>query len=743
MAAKLPVWGIDIGQCSLKAVKLQSTGEGVELLDFDVIEHDQILSQAGAEAGGMVRANIEKFLSKHDIKGSRVVVAVPGQQTLTRFIKMPPVEPKKIPDMVKYEAGQQIPFDMDEVVWDYQVFQEADSPDIEVGIFAIRRELIRNHLSQFTELGIEPVVAQAGPMAAYNAIKYDQPPAEGESMVLLDMGALATDLIVMTGNTIWSRPVPIGGNRFTEALVSAFKISFKKAEELKRSAQSSKYARQIFQAMRPVFADLVSEIQRSIGSYTASHREAHITRALGMGNAFKLPGLQKFLQQNLSIEFEKLADFKKINAGTVGQSPEFTDNLMSLSMAYGLALQGLDMAAVDSNLLPPEVRKALLWKKKRVWFGAAAACLVGAAGAIWTKNSMALGALSSGMGSQTSTQLPSVPLTQADSVISQGQGSMTPVEYAAKIAAAAGSLKTEFGKLGSGADARQTLLNEVAKLPNNNVILPRVVQFLEKSINGSTAEPYRSAATVSDYLAAVLDANRKPKTPRTDRDEIWVETIQMAYNNIDAERGFVEQLGQSETTPVPGQPPAVNKAGWAVLIQGVTTRSNSARWIEDTLIKTLDVQGKQPGRGFYIDKVTLAKAQDRPQSVSSTAGDTIVTTPTTPALSPRGGMQPGGRDERGGRIGASPFNPIPAPGPSGRLKSVAEEIADIEYKIPTDPITGEPTKSDMQFLIRLLVYPTDTPADKIPDVFKPKDAKAADAPKKDAPKPAGPAPRRE
>ena len=742
MAAKLPVWGIDIGQCSLKAVKLQSAGEGVELLDFDVMEHEQILSQAGAEAAGMVRAILEKFLSKHDVKGSRVVVAVPGQQTLTRFIKMPPVETKKIPDMVKYEAGQQIPFDMDEVVWDYQVFQETDSPDIEVGIFAIRRELIRNHLSQFTELGIEPVVAQAGPMAAYNAIKYDQPPAEGESMVLLDMGALATDLIVMTGNTIWSRPVPIGGNRFTEALVSAFKISFKKAEELKRSAQSSKYARQIFQAMRPVFADLVSEIQRSIGSYTASHREAHITRALGMGNAFKLPGLQKFLQQNLSIEFEKLSDFKKINAGAVGQSPEYTDNLMSLSMAYGLALQGLDLAAVDSNLLPPEVRKALLWKKKRVWFGAAAACLLGAAGAIWTKNSMALGALSSGMGSQTTNQLPSVPLTQADAVINQGQGSMTPVEYAAKVAAAAGVLKAEFGKLGSGADARQTLLNEVAKLPNNNIILPRIVQFLQKSVNTSIGEPFRDVASVNDYIATVLDANRKPKTPRTDRDEIWVETIQMAYNNIDAERGFLD-LGQGETTPVPGQPPSVNKAGWAVLIQGVTTRSNSARWIEDTLIKSLDVQGKQPGRGFYIDKVTLAKAQDRPQSISSTAGDTIVASPSSPALTPRGGFMPGGRDERGGRIGgAGPFNPIPAPGQPGRVKSIIEEIAEIEYKIPTDPITGEPTKSDTQFIIRLLVFPTDTPADKIPDVFKPKDPKAGDAPKRDA-KPPAPAPRRE
>ena len=72
---------------------------------------------------------------------------------------------------------------------------------------------------------------------------------------------------------MWTRTIQIGGNNFTEALVRAFKLSFPKAEQHKRTAASSKYARQIFQAMRPVFADLVQEIQRCIGFYTSLHRE--------------------------------------------------------------------------------------------------------------------------------------------------------------------------------------------------------------------------------------------------------------------------------------------------------------------------------------------------------------------------------------------------------------------------------------------------------------------------------------
>lgn len=735
MAAKLPVWGIDVGQCSLKAMKVQVAGEGVELAEFDVIEHDGILSQAGPEANAMVRSAIEKFLSKHDVKNTKVVVSVPGQQTLTRFIKMPPVEPKKIPDMVKYEAGQQIPFDMDEVVWDYQVFQEKDSPDIEVGIFAIRRELIRNHLAQFTELGIEPVVAQAGPMASYNAIKFDQPPPEGESMVLLDMGAVSTDLIVMTGNTIWSRPVPIGGNRFTEALVSAFKISFKKAEELKRSAASSKYARQIFQAMRPVFADLVSEIQRSIGSYTSNHREANITRALGMGNAFKLPGLQKFLQQNLQIDFNKLSEFNKLTTGTIGQSPEFVDNQMSCAMAYGLALQGLELSAVDSNLLPPEIRKALLWGKKRVWFGAAAACLAGAAAAIWGANSMAMSTLDGGMGSVTAPNVANVPLAQAGDVIAQGQGGQKDVEYLAKVGGAAQALKNEFGRLGSGVDADQALLAEISKLPANNAILAAATQTIQKIVNSSMGESLRKAATAGDYVQTVLDDNRVPKVPRKNRDEVWVESLQMDYDTQNADNAFgrLASSDQRDITVTPN-----GKPGWAVALVCGTTKEAPSQWIQEALIQKLDIEGRRPGRGFYFDRVNLSFVKPRPMS-----GDSSVSTPSFSPTGPVGGMRAGAGGRPGmGRPGdrESPMGPPPGVPDAApvRQKSTAELIAAWDAKPGFDPVTGEPTTTDSVFEIRFVIIPGDTPADRIPAEFKPKEAAPTEA---GAPKPAQPQPR--
>ena len=242
MPAGKAVWGIDMGHSALKALKLRASGGKAEVIAFDFIEHAKVLSQPDADRSALIAEALEKLSSRHDLANEKLVVAVPGQHTLSRFTKLPPVEPKKIPDIVRYEAEQQIPFDMDEVVWDYQTFADEDSPDVEVGIFAMKRELVHEYLAQYTDLHMETAIVQAAPLASYNAMAFDGRCGE-EPTVILDIGAQNTDLIVSAGAGLWARTINIGGNHFTEALVKSFKLSFPKAEALKRTAASSKYAR--------------------------------------------------------------------------------------------------------------------------------------------------------------------------------------------------------------------------------------------------------------------------------------------------------------------------------------------------------------------------------------------------------------------------------------------------------------------------------------------------------------------
>src|SRR5688572_6774422 len=375
MATARFAWGIDIGNRALKAIKLVREGEGVRIDDFEVIEHEFVLSNAGDNRETLVQNALAAFAAAHPMKGAgAVAVGVSGQQSFARFIKLPPVEARKIPEIVRFEAIQQIPFPLDEVEWAYQLFQDEASPDVEVGIFAMRKDLVNQHIGYFTAAGIPVQAVQMNPLSVYNAMYFDQR-LKGTTMII-DLGAENADLIITEGESIWLRSIPIGGNNFTEALTKAFKLRFEKAEELKRNAQTSKYGRQILQAMRPIFADLVSEIQRSIGFYSSVHRDSRISHVLALGGTFRLPGLQKYLQQNLQLDVQRV---DRLGAGAPADAKLATtlnENLLSIAGAYGLALQAMGEAKINSSLLPEKIRRERMWKEKTKWFAAAAALVL-------------------------------------------------------------------------------------------------------------------------------------------------------------------------------------------------------------------------------------------------------------------------------------------------------------------------------------------------------------------------------
>ncbi len=382
MPSSKTVWGIDVGQCALKALKLRARDDRIQAVSFDVIEHAKVLSQPDADEQQLIRSALEKFLSRNNTKGSTIVVSVPGQASFTRFIKLPPVEPKKVPEIVRYEARQQIPFNLEDVVWDYQTISppSAGPREVEVGIFAMKRDIVADYVSDFLAMKIEPDIVQMAPVALYNFLRHDKREGTGAT-ILIDVGAENTNLVISEGDRVWIRPVPIGGNNFTQALCKAFKLSFAKAEKLKRHAAESKHARKVFQAMRPVFGDLLTEIQRSIGYYTSLHRDSRIERVVALGNAFRLAGLRKFVAQSLGVEVEKIDGFQGLSDSEALGAPLFRENVLSFGVSYGLAVQGLGLSAIQTSLLPTEILSQKILRKKRPFFVAAAACVLGAVGA--------------------------------------------------------------------------------------------------------------------------------------------------------------------------------------------------------------------------------------------------------------------------------------------------------------------------------------------------------------------------
>ncbi len=392
MAENQAVWGIEIGQAGLKAIKLQyaETAGQVLATAFDYVPHPKLLSQPDASPDELIAQALETFLSRNKVAGDTIAVSLPGQTALAKFIQLPPVESSKLAQIVGFEARQQIPYPLEEVIWDYQPIGAAGVEesgfllDAEVGLFAMKRIDVEHHLRPFLSRKIEVELVQIAPLALHNFLCYDRmgirlgedaEPREDYTIVL-DMGADTTTLLVTNGKKIWIRNVPLGGNHFTRALTREMKLTFAKAEHLKCNATKSPDPRAVFQALRPVFTDFVSEIQRSIGFFSSVNRSAKIGRVVGVGNGFKLAGLQKFLQQNLQYEVDRVDHFQALVGDQVLAAPLFQDNLLTFAVPYGLALQGLKLTDIHTSLLPPEIMLARKIRRKKPWAVAAAATLL-------------------------------------------------------------------------------------------------------------------------------------------------------------------------------------------------------------------------------------------------------------------------------------------------------------------------------------------------------------------------------
>ena len=376
-------WGIEIGAFALKAIKLEADGDKLKVADYAVIEHPKVLSTPGLDPEDSMRVALGRLIGEHDLSKASIAISVPGHAAFARFAKLPPVEPKKVPDIVKFEAVQQIPFPLEDVEWDYQTFQSPDSPDIEVGIFAMTRERIMQSLRMFRDVELTPDYVSLSPVSVYNAMAYDMEFTEKTpGTILLDVGTTSTDLIIADAGRVWVRTFPMGGHQFTEALVTAFKLSYTKAEKLKKEAEQSKHARHIFQALRPVFTDLVQDVQRSIQYYQQAHPDAQLERLVGLGSTFRLPGLRKYLKQQLGMDTYKLEQFKRVEMEGAGEA-EFQALNLNLATAYGMAVQGMGMDTIQANLMPSTMMREAMWKKKNKWFGLSAGVAAAAAGVMF------------------------------------------------------------------------------------------------------------------------------------------------------------------------------------------------------------------------------------------------------------------------------------------------------------------------------------------------------------------------
>ncbi|MEM9414725.1 MAG: type IV pilus assembly protein PilM [Planctomycetota bacterium] len=611
MPRKNEAWGIEVGSQAIKAMKLSKHGTAVHLEDYDVLPFKQILTTPDINVEEAIRVNLDALIRKHELDKSQVVVSVPGHMAFARFAKLPPVDPSKVQSIVAYEAQQQIPFPIDQVEWDYQVFEQEDAPDVEVGIFAITKERVAQYLSNYRAVDLRVDALTLSPVAVYNAFAFEGAAGGSDGTVYLDIGTVSTDIIIVEAGGIWLRTLPLGGNHFTEALMKQFKISFARAEKLKKEASTSKYAKQIFQAMRGVFHDLVQEIQRSLGFYQSMNRDSELDKVVGVGSTWKLPGLRKYLKQHLQMEVTRPDGFSRLEVDGKRAS-DFSKQAVTMATAYGLALQGLEMESVSANILPQMILRQRMWKAKQPWIGAAAACV----------------ALGAGVAAVTHY----VKASSYDSVASTQGPQVTNALGEAR------AFKAEMATVQS--DDPRPLIDNYRRSFDYRDLMPKLTADINQALQAIGTQPELLSGD-PELIASI---------PRNERRVIWLDDISTSYNPAPGNAETPDLAGRVAPAQVFFTPATDTTSRIAptitVTITGRTPLNQvaAASMIEDHFIK------------WFRDN---AEQADRPYEYVVESGRGFMQTITrASARPPRNGVLLGGSQNsaggsRGGSLGGS------------------------------------------------------------------------------------------
>ncbi len=370
MLGKKRLFGLDIGAGSIKLVEMKKSGSRLELVRFRCLDIEP--DEDPVRRQQLLVGALNRMVKEEKLKDGWAAVSISGQSAFVKILRLPRMAEKKVDQIIRYEAQQQVPFPINEVIWDYELLDTKGGAEMEVALVAIKTGIISQLLGVLEKAGIDVELINTTTLAMYNLFKFSG--GQEKPSVLLDIGARTTNVIIGFGEIIWMRSLPIAGDDFTRALAKGLSLSPAEAENAKKekgsilletdSASASREEIRISEAIAPVAADLAGEILNSISYFNTQYKDVIIERMFLAGGSSRLKNLDRFLEANLGFPVKKFDYLSRFAVpGAAGKT--IAGDADTLGVAVGLALQARAPVTVGVNLLPEEELKSQSLKKRK------------------------------------------------------------------------------------------------------------------------------------------------------------------------------------------------------------------------------------------------------------------------------------------------------------------------------------------------------------------------------------------
>jgi type IV pilus assembly protein PilM len=377
---------VDFGAGSLKLAEFEiNEAGGLRLRQYGVKSLGAAGAQESTREAAMLKA-LQEAIAEMAIKARNVNVCAPGFHVFSKFVKLPPVDAGKVTQMIQYEAQQNVPFPLEEVVWDYQILGSTPGGELEVLLVAIKADVVEGLFRVTETTGLKLQLTDVSPAALCNAFRYNYGDLEDCTM-LLDIGAKTSNLLFFEKGKVFSRSINLGANSITQDFANESKLKWDAAEKLKieegfvslggayeepenpHQAAISKIARQFMTRLH-------IQVNQTMQFYRGQQGGSAPQRLFLSGGASVMPYTAQFFAEKLNVPVEYFNPLRNVQLDETINLEDLARVAHSLGEVVGLGLRNLAHCPVELNLMPESTLRWQSFNQKKPYFIATVFSLV-------------------------------------------------------------------------------------------------------------------------------------------------------------------------------------------------------------------------------------------------------------------------------------------------------------------------------------------------------------------------------
>ena len=310
---------------------------------------------------------LQELVERLKLKGSSVWYCVAGHTVFNRFVKLPPVQDDRVAQIVEFEARQNVPFPINEVVWDYE-FANDGSGETEVVLVAMKSDALNEINDQVAAAKALTSGVDVAPLALYNAFRYSYPDVD-EPSVVIDLGARSTNLVFVEKGRFFIANFLVGGASITSAVSKEFGIGFGEAEAQKCARgfvapggavqdHADPEIAALSKVIRNAASNLHTQIMRRITAYRSQQGGSQPKRVFICGGGALLGNMASFLEEKLKLPVEILNPLRGVQLDRSVKTDVANADAPFLGELVGLALRSSGGCPSEVELVPTAIANA-------------------------------------------------------------------------------------------------------------------------------------------------------------------------------------------------------------------------------------------------------------------------------------------------------------------------------------------------------------------------------------------------